>query len=119
MEIVNNTAVIQWKNTLRTGNINTYSVYRKDAAGKTEVLQENISNDIFRYTDSGFLANKNYAYGIAYNDVNGNVSEIVFAEPVKVEITRRGPAMVYGASNENAVIISWNAEENDILIKIR
>lgn len=114
VEIVNNTAVIQWKNTLRTGNINTYAVYRKDASGKTELLQENISNDIFRYTDSGFLANKNYTYGIAYNDVNGNVSEIVFADPVKAEITRRGPATVYGASNANAVIISWNAEENDI-----
>lgn len=119
VEIINNRAVVQWKNALENDGFVSCTLYRKDAAGKEQILQKNISADISNYIDTTSRPGKTYQYGISYQDKYGNTSAIAYAKAVTLESAVFGPVNVYAAANENNLIVTWDtAQQNAAAYKI-
>ncbi len=113
-EIINNHALVQWKNTIQNTEIANFHLYRKDASGKETLLADAISSQIFNYTDSTIRLNNVYSYGISYSDNDGNNSAIAYSEPIAYTKVEKGPLNVYASSNENKLMLSWSDDDKDV-----
>lgn len=110
-KIIGNAVLVDWKNTMHTEDIVSYSLYRKEGDTKEILLQKNINSHNSIFADTTIRAGVSYSYGISYQNKLGKNSPIAFAKPIMKASNINGPANIYAAVEENTVTLSW--EDNN------